>query len=189
MKKNDIGFLTVVLTLGLFAFSISGSFGDTEIDLGDSGSSAPATAAAPTPVPTVVSASAATPTPAGQEIEMEDDNGSQAQPAPTPTQAVLEVHGVLKMKDVYEAGVSAYNDKDYLRAIRYWTKAVRMSDPYTPRFYYAEAYSMLGVIYQYHIIHYDRAYRCYQEALKYERRNPTARRHIKQVYKYRHRKD
>lgn len=189
MKKHKKCLFIAALTLGFLTVMGPKSFGDTEIDLGDTTASAPATTSAPKPDPTVSSAPAATPTPATQDIEMEDNTQPATQAAPTPVPTVFEVHGVVKMKNLYDAGKSAYQEKDYVRAIRYWTKAVRMKDPYTPKLYYAEAYAMLGIIYQYHIIHYGRAYRCYVEALKYERGNQTARRHIKQVYKYRHRKD
>lgn len=182
MRKHGNGFLIGVLTLGFLAGAVPYSFGEQEIDLGDTNVSAPATTSPSKPV--------ATPTPASQEIEMEDNTQAVTEGAPVPTPTVVEIHGVLKMKDVYEAGISAYKGQEYDRAIRYLNKAVEMkNDPYTPKFYYAEAYATLGVIYQYHIIHYGRAYRCYAEALKYERGNATARRHIKQVYKYRRRKD
>ncbi len=180
-----------VLALFFLVGGISSSFGDEEIDLGGSTAAAPATTAAPKPAPTVAPAPAAqpSPTPASQEIEMEDENETTTQAAPQPTPTVFEVHGTVKMKDIYDAGKAAYQEKDYERAIRYWKRAVGMKDPYTPKFYYAEAYAMMGVIYQYHIIHYGDAYHCYAAALKYEKGNSTARRHIKQVSKYRHRKD
>lgn len=166
------------------------SFGDEEIDLGGNTSTAPTTVAAPKSAPTVAPAAPAiTPTPASQDIEMEDENQVFNQEAPQPTPTVFEVQGREKMKDMYEAGIKYYKENDYDVAIRYLSDAVKKNDPYTPKFYYAEAYSMLGVIYQYHVIHYGRAYRCYAAALKYEKNNSTARRHIKQVYKYRHRKD
>lgn len=144
----------------------------------------PVAALAPTPVPS--------PTASSEDIQMDESSQAETQTssetASEPTTTAL-THGVLKMKDVYEAGVNAYKDQDYDRAIRYWKKAVEMTDPYTEKFYYAEAYAMLGVIYQFHIIHYGVAYRYYKEALRYEPHNETARRHIKQVYKYRNRKD
>ncbi|HUO57576.1 MAG TPA: hypothetical protein VMV05_05310 [bacterium] len=106
----------------------------------------------------------------GQEVESEE-----AASAPE------IIHGQLKMKDIYEAGKRAYQEKEYDQALKYWKKAVAKKDRYTPSFYYAEAYAMMGVIYQFHIIHYRDAYNCYKNALKYERKNETARKHIKEV--------
>ena len=91
------------------------------------------------------------------------------------------VHGVLKMKDIYEAGINAYKEKDYNQAIKYLKQAVTKKDKYTPKYYYAEAYAMLGVIYQFHIIHYKTAYNYYKQALKYEHNNSTAKKHLREV--------
>ncbi len=190
MKKHGNGLRVAVFALGLALFGTGmKAFGDTEIDLGDTGKPTPvpvpvqkAPVAAPTPV--------ATPTPASEDIEVEDNSQPTNQTAETPTPAVFEVQGTVKMKDKYEAGIKYYDDKDYDTAVRYLKNALEVKDdPYTPKFYYAEANAMLGIIYQYHIIHLGRAYRYYKAALKYEPHNQTARRHIKQVYKYRNRKD
>lgn len=194
MKKHEIRLLTTVLTIGLvFCGGAAQSFAETEIDLsGD-------VQAAPTPMPSQKPStnapsqqSAAITASGSQEIELEGGNETTTQAAaePTPTSAIPETHGVLKVKDVYEAGIKAYKEEDYDRAIRFLTQALKMErDPYTPKFIYAEANAMLGVIYQYHIIHYGRAYRYYKTALKYEPHNETARKHLKQVYKYRNKKD
>lgn len=173
------------------------TWGDEEINIDEAAQPTPAPAVSqkpPMPPAQTQPAAVPTPTPASssEDIQMDESGQAETQTSPEtasePTTTAL-THGILKMKDVYEAGVNAYKDQDYDRAIRYWKKAVEMEDPYTEKFYYAEAYAMLGVIYQYHIIHYGRAYRYYAEALKYEPRNETARRHIKQVRKYRNRKD
>ncbi len=192
VKKQRLYLLLPAVFTLVLAFSAIGSrsLADTEIDLSALDAPTPTVAAAPAATPTLVAAPPlATPTPASNAIELEENTQPATQTAPQPTPTVYEVHGVLKMKDVYDAGKKAYQEQDYDQAIRYWKKAVTMKDPYTPKFYYAEAYSMLGIIYQYHIIHYGHAYRCYRAALKYERHNPTARKHIRQVYKYRNRKD
>lgn len=100
------------------------------------------------------------------------------------------VHGKWKVKYIYEAGIKAYKQKDYYKAITYLKKTVAMPrDEYTPKYLIAEAYAMLGIIYQYHIIHYGRAYRYYKAALSVDPQTNTARRHVRQLYKYRHRKD
>jgi tetratricopeptide (TPR) repeat protein len=85
------------------------------------------------------------------------------------------------MKDIYAAGIRAYQEQDYDTAIQYLQKALGMEDVYSQRFYYAEAAAMLGVIYQFHVIHNDKALHYYELALKYEKKNSTARRHIKEV--------
>lgn len=176
----------------LFSWILVGSslksFADTEINLDDTNPTPTAVPSVPTPTPIPV-APAATPTPPTQEIQLEGGNQPATQAAPQPTSTVFEVQGRFKMKEMYEAGAKYYKEQDYEMAIRYWKQAVQMDDPYTPKFYYAEAYAMMGIIYQYHIIKYSKAYDCYRKARVYEPGNETARKHIRQVYKYRHRKD
>ena len=194
MKKQQYGFLMVALTLGfIFGGMVSQVFGDTEIDLDDtnpavttptpSGPGSTKVVATPTaipmatPIPTMVIKTLgleATPT---ETVEVEEDA--------TP----IEVHGVIKMKDIYSAGIKAYQEEDYDKAIRYLKKSLDIQDPYSAKFYYAEANAMLGVIYQFHIIHYNWAYQYYRAALKCEKKNPTALRHIKEVAKYKDQKD
>ncbi len=191
LKKQGFGWLVTVLALGcLMGGKDSKVFGDTEINLDDAlqPTSTPvvskSSSAKPAAMPTAIPTAAPVPTAVIQVM----------QAAPTPTEAVEDdstpviVHGVLKMKDVYEAGIKAYKEQDYDKAIRYLKKSLEMDDPYSAKFYFAEANAMLGVIYQFHIIHYSWAYRYYQAALKYEKKNRTARRHIKEVAKYRHQK-
>jgi hypothetical protein len=190
VKKQGNSLRMWVFILAL-AFSGAGirTFADTEIDLGD-------LAAQPTPtavqklIPATAPALVATPTPASEEIQMEDNAQPETQTAPGPTPTVFEVQGREKMKDMYEAGIKYYKEQDYDSACRYLINALKMkNDPYTPKYIYAEANAMLGIIYQYRIIHLGRAYWYYKAALHYEPHNLTARRHIKQVYKYRNRKD
>ncbi len=129
-----------------------------------------------TPVPTVAPASGDS----GEETNIE---AGDSEPTPVVGQ------GVVKARDYYDAGIKYYKERDYDQAIVFLRKAVAKQDPYTPKYIYAEANAMLGVIYQFHIIHYGRAYRYYQAALKYEADNPTARRHLREVYKYRRERD
>ena len=150
MKKQQYGFLMVALTLGfIFGGMVSQVFGDTEIDLDDtnpavttptpSGPGSTKVVATPTaipmatPIPTMVIKTLgleATPT---ETVEVEEDA--------TP----IEVHGVIKMKDIYSAGIKAYQEEDYDKAIRYLKKSLDIQDPYSAKFYYAEANAMLGV--------------------------------------------
>jgi tetratricopeptide (TPR) repeat protein len=116
---------------------------------------------------------------------------SQAGPSPTPgppsaqpTASPVVVTGTVKMKDIYEAGIQSYRAKDYEKAIRYLKQAIAHQDPYTPKYYYAEANAMLGVIYQYWFRvgeHKDLACGYYQAALAIDPATKTAKAHLKEV--------
>jgi tetratricopeptide (TPR) repeat protein len=192
VKKTNHSIAMFFLILGiatLTGFGFSKAYGEEEIDLNE------ALAPTPTPVPQKVvpavavekntTAAPAAKTDESNEITMEGEATEEAEPTATPVVA----QGVLKAKHVYEAGIKAYKEKDYDLAVRYLKKAVSMKDPYTPKYIYAEANAMLGVIYQFHIIHKGRAYRYYQAALVLDKENETARKHKREVYRYRHRKD
>jgi tetratricopeptide (TPR) repeat protein len=194
VRKQGYGFWIMALALGLiFCGTVSKSFSDTEIDLDDT------SPAAPTPGNSQEGYSNSAPVPTATPIPMASPLPTTIVkvlwPTATPTEEAgavdtpIEVHGVLKMKDIYEAGIKAYQDQDYDKAIRYLKKSLETEDPYSPKFYYAEANAMLGVIYQFHIIHFKLAYQYYQAALKYEKNNPTARKHIKQVAQYKDQED
>jgi tetratricopeptide (TPR) repeat protein len=98
---------------------------------------------------------------------------------PTPVLKVVE--GILQMKEVYQAGIDCYKKQDFAKAIRYLKKSLDIHDPYTPKFYYAEANAMLGVIYQFNIIDKSLAYQYYREALVIDPRTKTAKKHIREV--------
>jgi len=201
VKSPGFGFNAAVLGSIFFLLGVNHKvFGDTEIDLSDDLKPTPTLAPSkpfPTatalpklkmePTPTLVPKinGGPSPIPTTSLIVMNPTATEEVEETPTP----MEVHGVLKMKDIYGAGIKAYQELDYDQAIRYLKKAITTQDPYSEKFYYAEANAMLGVIYQFHIIHYGWAYQYYREALKYEKNNPTAKRHIKQVYQYRNDKD
>jgi tetratricopeptide (TPR) repeat protein len=89
--------------------------------------------------------------------------------------------GVLQMKGVYQAGVDCYRKQDFAKAIRYFKKSLEIHDPYTPKFYYAEANAMLGVIYQFNIIDKPTAYEYYRAALDIDPTTRTAKKHIGEV--------
>ena len=173
--------IAACLVMGL---AITKVFADTEIDLGDSNpvpAAKPTVARAaqptvevktnPTSAPEISEAPTATPVSEKKEAAEEE--------AATPTTELI--HGTLKMKDVYAAGIKNYQDQDYDAAIRYLKKSLEMKDDYSQKFYYAEAAAMLGVIYQFHVIHYDKALHYYKLALKYEKGNRTAKKHLKEV--------
>lgn len=179
MKYPVVRRLLLPTFLGI-GFLSGGVWADTEIDLGDS-----APAAKPTVVSTAKLADAAKPTPTTEISEAPTATPTAQKVAafeeeePTPTVAVI--HGTVKMKDYYNAGIKNYQDQDYEAAIRYLKKALEMDDPYSQKFYYAEAAAMLGVIYQFRIIHNDKALHYYKLALKYEKGNRTAKKHLKEV--------
>ena len=191
MKRQTSSFFFVpasfLFLLALFWVAPAWILADVEIDLDDLSkpTPVPTVKSVPTPKtilpqPTIVTAPVRQPTVFLQPAPSPVVGGKVEAPAePAPTAVV--VSGILKMKDIYNAGIKAYKDMDYDQAIRYLTEAVKKNDPYTPKFYYAEAYATLGVIYQFHIIHFDKAYEYYRLALKYEKNNRTAKKHIKEV--------
>jgi tetratricopeptide (TPR) repeat protein len=132
------------------------------------------TAAAETAVSeTSFEAATATPTPVEKNAET---------PATEPTPLV--VLGVLKMKDVYKAGAKAFKEKDYEKAERYLTRALEMEDPYTAKYYYAEAHALVGLIYQKYLKvpdHRKLARLHYLAALKLDPATEMARRHLSEV--------
>jgi len=196
VKKTSYFTAMFFLILGvatLRGLGFSKAFGEEEIDLNEALAPTPTPVpqkAVPAAVPTAVVEKGAVSTSTDKvdesnEITMEGDTGEEIEAKPTP----IVAHGVLRAKHVYEAGIQAYKEKDYDLAIKYLKKAVSMDDELTPKYIYAEANAMLGVIYQFRIIHKGRAYRYYKEALRIDRTTRTAKRHIREVYRYRHRKD
>lgn len=175
-----------LLVAGLLALGVTRAFAEVEISLDDE---KPAQA---TPTPAAAKAMAqpvAKPAPSNPqtetttEVAVEEEgtaDGSVTMEETEPAKTTV-VHGVLKMKDIYEAGIKSYKEKDYDQAIRYLKQAVDKKDKYTPKFYYAEAHAMLGVIYQFHIIRLKDARYHYQLALKYEPANRTAKKHLREV--------
>lgn len=202
MKINR--FFTLSLVFGLAFFAFQKAFGDIEIDLGDSKSApAPSKLASPTPAPISMSNTSQTvppstktpmigaamrgentPTNQGTPNSIYSSPAGNGQPSITPTPVVQVIQGVLKAKDIYEAGIKAYKEKDYDTAIRYLKNAVIKSDPYTPKYIYAEAYATLGVIYQFYFPvegHLQTAREYYKHALRYESTNPTALKYLKKL--------
>lgn len=112
--------------------------------------------------------------------ETPSESAQQAKPTPTPQ----VVQGSIRMRSVYEAGIKAYQSKDYAKAVRFLEKAVQMEDPHTPFWYYAEAHAMLGVIYQFYYKvpqHRRKAYEHYRQALEIDPATKTARKYIHRV--------
>lgn len=141
------------------------------LSVGDTGAVSTAPAYAPTPVTESpsVSPTASSPT---------------AQPEVVLSLTPIPGQGILKMKDVYNAGFVYYKKEDFANAIRYLKESLQIHDPYTPKYYYAEANAILGVIYQFHIIDKSVAYYYYKKALSIDPTTATAKKHIKEVWDY-----
>jgi hypothetical protein len=96
---------------------------------------------------------------------------------PTPTQ-----EAAVRMRDLYDQGISAYKAKRYDRAIDYLKKALLIKDSKVEYWYYAEANAMLGVIYHYHRLvpgHKEKARGYYRAALKVDPATVTAKKGLK----------
>lgn len=122
-----------------------------------------------------------TPEPSVQSSNATPSENAAVEPTVDPETTPLEVEGVLKMKDVYKAGLVYYKKQDFASAIRYLKQSLQIQDPYTPKFYYAEANAILGVIYEFNIIDKKLSYEYYQEALRIDPSTATAKKHIKEV--------
>ena len=86
------------------------------------------------------------------------------------------------MRDLYERGVEAFKARKNEAAIGYLTKAVAVKDPKVKDFYYAEAYSTLGLIYQYRIKtvgHRETARKYYRKALAIDPSTASAKQGLK----------
>jgi len=96
--------------------------------------------------------------------------------APTATMVASEAKA--RMLENYKKGIEAYKAKKYITATSYLKKAVIIQEVDTEYWYYAEAYAMLGAIYQYHRTdpgHLETARRYYKAALKIDPRTTTAK--------------
>jgi tetratricopeptide (TPR) repeat protein len=134
------------------------------------------------PVATVVSTPQETPKPTAlptQPVKSEPAQAATEAPAQSPTP--LMTQGILKMRDIYEAGIQNYKEGDYATAITYLKRALDKQDAYTPKYYYAEANAMLGVIYQFRLIDKKLALQYYKAALAIDPSTATARKHIGEV--------
>jgi len=186
---HQLAYMALFFLLAGCTFLASVAKAEEEIDLGDSGSQtttaqspttqAPVMAPTNTPIPEQDSQAEPTPTSVPEQ---------DYEPVPTKVPETHLAHGVLKMKDIYEAGIKYYKKKDYEKAIRYLKRAVKYKqDRFTPKYYFAEAYATLGLTYEFYYPvpkHKKIAYWYYASALKYEKNNKTALKHIREVRKY-----
>lgn len=197
MRNNrNSGIWVGLLALSGFVWAASNALADTEINMDDlstpssfsSSQSTPVPASSPkpkaSPVPKSAPEPAAVKTPDTSLIDLTPTPGNDADQTatgPTATPTPLVVQGVLKMKDIYQAGMKYYKEQDFDQAIRYLKRAIAKEDPHTPKFYYAEADAILGVIYQFHIIDKKLARHYYQAALDIDPTTETAKKHIGEV--------
>jgi tetratricopeptide (TPR) repeat protein len=157
--------------------------GDIDIDVTASGGSSVVTPTVSVDTPTAVSTPSISLTP---QSPVETANATPSEKnteelTPILTATPMTAQGILKMKDVYKAGLVYYKKQDFANAIRYLKQSLQIHDPYTPQFYYAEANAMLGVIYEFNIIDKSLAYQYYQEALRIDPSTVSAKKHIKEV--------
>jgi len=149
-----------------------------------------ATTAAPAQAAPVQSAPAKTSAPSEEQeeegaIEVEEEAEEKAEekkaaPEETAEEGTSSVEeeeapsSIGAMRPLYEAGIKAYRQKNYWRAITLLSKASETKDKGTPKYYYAEAHAMMGVIFQFHLKNATKACRHYQLALKIDPKTRTA---------------
>jgi tetratricopeptide (TPR) repeat protein len=86
-------------------------------------------------------------------------------------------YGVLQMKAFYNVGMMDYKKKRYLKAIRFLKEALKIHDPYTPKYYYGQAAAILGIIYQNYFTvprHNQIANAYFKKALSFDPKNKCA---------------
>jgi hypothetical protein len=101
-----------------------------------------------------------------------------AEPTPDSTETSPIVS---KMKKYYHLGVSAFLKRNYKASIADLNLCLTIKDPAVPSFYYAEAYSTLGVIYEFHRTspgHLDLARKYYRRALKIDPDTAAAKKYL-----------
>jgi tetratricopeptide (TPR) repeat protein len=199
MRRSFGGYLKsiklfIVLFL-LFAARLMAA-GDIDIDTTASNASSAATPIVSTDEPTAGAPAGGTPTgvstasvsltpsAATQAVSSTPSENSAEEPVQISSPTPVSGQGILKMKDVYKAGLVYYKQQDFANAIRYLKESLQIQDPYTPQYYYAEANAILGMIYQFHMIDKSVAYHYYKEALSIDPTTATAKKHIKEVQDY-----
>ncbi|HTA76109.1 MAG TPA: hypothetical protein VK791_03010 [bacterium] len=81
----------------------------------------------------------------------------------------------------YLVGIKAYEKGNDSAAIGAFKAMVEDKDSATPSFYYAEAYKILGLIYQFHLKDENQAVFNYRAALKIEPDDETAKKNLSQL--------
>jgi tetratricopeptide (TPR) repeat protein len=103
-------------------------------------------------------------------------------PTPEPTLTAVQAKAVIsKMKKYYHLGVTAFRAHNYKASMANFNVCVGIHESVVPSFYYAEAYSTLGVIYEFHKTtkgHLDMARKYYQMALDIDPQTATAKKYL-----------
>jgi hypothetical protein len=111
---------------------------------------------------------------------------AQTSPAPSGLAPSENPAAPEKMITYYRRGIAEYKAGHFKpSAVDLW-KAVSLTDPSVPSYYYAEADLLLGVLYQFHAKfdgHLKTAKRFYQAALEKEPGNSAALKHLREVSK------
>ena len=184
IQSNPCFFGAALLALIVFN---GGAWATTELDIDADLLSASKTTSTPVAAKAVFSPVVQTPIPTVKEVlDSSAAPPSLIQATPTVEEGSIVItptpgQGVLQMREVYKVGLTYYQKQDFAKAIRYLKKSLDIHDPYTSKFYYAEANAMLGVIYQFHIIDRSLAYHYYRAALDIDPSTATAKKHIDEV--------
>ncbi len=112
-----------------------------------------------------------------EEVELEMDDVEE----PEPTIAATAVPS-MSMREAYRQGIVCYKQKKYDLALEYLTKSCTL--PGGVDWLYGEAHAMRGIIYQYFSKDPEKnkkAYAAYRNALEFDKKNKTARKHVYQV--------
>ncbi len=193
--------LLIVLLAGL---GLQKAFAEVEIDMSDLNNPAPTATSIPMPVATPTPMPAAAPLPTATMIMSgglapkptatvqtqsapASETAMEAEPTDTPTPAVKYFHGSVHAREFYDAGIKRYKQKDYETAITYLKKTINFSDPTMPKYKYSEAYSTLGLIYEFYYPekgHNKKAVIYYRAALRCDPANRTARKYLKKLTKH-----
>jgi tetratricopeptide (TPR) repeat protein len=194
----------VAVVLLWAGFGLQKASAEVEIDMADlngpapTATSIPMPVATPTPIPaaaplptaTVMMSGALAPKPTAtvqEESAPASETAMEEEPTDTPTPAVKLFQGSMHAKYFYEAGIKHYKEKDYVTAITYLKKTVNFADPYMPKYKYSEAYSTLGLIYEFYYPekgHAKKAVIYYKAALRCDPNNRTARKYLKKLTKH-----
>jgi len=109
-----------------------------------------------------------------EKAEEKTSTSEEATEGPQASEEQEESTSMGVMRPLYEAGIKAYRQKNYWRAITLLSKASETKDKTTPKYYYAEAHAMMGVIFQFYLKNPGKACRHYQLALKIDPKTRTA---------------
>ncbi len=123
--------------------------------------------------------------PEGAEaVEVNLENSSaKPETANGPSVAAAEVPQAspTSLLGAYKRGIQAYHEKSYSKSIECLLKSTRMKDSSVPSYYRAEAYAMVGLMYEFNLLQAAKAAKYYRLALKIDPLTGTARKYIGSV--------